>query len=132
MHTAITSTSSTVGFRARPTSGWRGLSSWMRSAFGSEGTKRGADEDDAETERSPLWLLKMEMFQAVDGCAEVDRTKLSAAIARSRTGKDLWMIRSAMFQAIALSRGERHARDTINALLPLFLNWVPDRQRVKI
>lgn len=87
---------------------------------------------ESDADRTPLDLVKLEMFKTLDGCSSDARRRIHAFIARSASGKELWMLRSGIFQVIAIHHGEAQARARINALLPLFARWIPEKQRVAI
>jgi hypothetical protein len=85
-----------------------------------------------DADRAPLWRIKLEMEKTLDGCPEHAHDEVAACIAHCATARDLWMLRAGIFQAISIVSGEASARSRINGLLPFFVRWIPERQRVAI
>lgn len=83
-------------------------------------------------DQAPLWLLRKEMTQAIADCPQDARERLTVSIYRARTGMDLWLLRSDIFQCVSRERGQHEARRRINELRALFANLIPKKQLVSI
>jgi len=83
-------------------------------------------------DQAPLRLLRDDMLKILADCPEQARTRITVSIYRARTGMDLWLLRSDIFQCVSRERGQEEARRRINALRSRFANYVPKKQLVAI
>lgn len=93
---------------------------------------RSKAQTEAANNKMSLSQIKLQVelcFQDVDG---QDAERLRHKIRGMRDVKDLWMLRSDVHQLISRHLGQTEAAKRINALLPIFEHWIPEKSRVKI
>lgn len=86
----------------------------------------------SEPDQAPLRQLREDMLKVLADCPEKVRTRVTVSIYRARSGMDLWLLRSDIFQCVSRERGQDEARRRINALRWRFANYVPRNQLVAI
>ena len=83
-------------------------------------------------DQAPLRQLREDMLKVLADCPEPDRIRITVSIYRARSGMDLWLLRSDIFQCVSRERGQDEARRRVNALRWRFANYVPKKQLVAI
>ena len=93
---------------------------------------RSKAQNDLLKNKKTISQIKLQIelcFQDVDGPAA---ERLRYKIRGTREVKDLWMLRSDVYQLISHQIGQTEAAKRINALLPCFEHWMPEKSLVKI
>jgi hypothetical protein len=90
---------------------------------------KGAEEAKSKVTLSKVKLSVELCFQDVHG-QEADRMRFKVRSARDV--KELWMLRSDIYQLISHHGSQRLAAERINALLPCFEGWIPAHALAKI
>jgi hypothetical protein len=74
--------------------------------------------------------LKMEL--AIQDWHGIEMDRLRHKIRAAATVQDLWLLRGDLHQVISKQTSQQQAADEINALLPCFEGWLPERQLTRI
>ena len=93
---------------------------------------RSKTQTQSEKNKSSVSDVKLQVelcFQDIDS----DKAeRLRYKIRGTREVKDLWMLRIDVYQLISRDMGQTEAAKRINALLPCFEHWMPEKALVKI
>jgi hypothetical protein len=82
--------------------------------------------------KMPMAQIKLRMSQCMHDMPGIEAERLRYKIAAARSVADLWLLRSDMYQTIAMLQNQSEAAVRINNLLVHFAHWLPARQLVKI
>jgi hypothetical protein len=87
-------------------------------------------QEDACMEALPQ--IRQYVLRTLNDCMGIHVAKLQYKVYAARSPKELWMLRSDIYQLVSHSHSQQVAADRINALLPYFENWIPQRQLTRI
>ncbi|GAA6141548.1 hypothetical protein NBRC116584_13660 [Hydrogenophaga sp. 5NK40-0174] len=72
------------------------------------------------------------MKSCIEDCEGMQALKLRHRIEKSRTAKELWMLRNDAFQLVSHLHSQAEAATRINGLIEIFKGWVDPRQLTRI
>jgi hypothetical protein len=76
----------------------------------------------------PIEQIKKRMELVMHDTKSMQVDRVHYKIRATRHVSELWMLRSDMYQIIAMERGQSEAARRINSLLPCFSGWIATRQ----
>lgn len=79
-----------------------------------------------------LEQVRRQLYIALEGCDGPVCERLRWRIVEAATAHDLWLLRGEMFQIIADTYYQGEAARRINALLPAFSGWLPERMLTRV
>jgi hypothetical protein len=80
------------------------------------------------TGKMPIVDIKQHMGKCLHDINGVESERLLYSIRNALSVSDLWLLRSGLYQTISKQHSQGEAALRINALLPYFKQWIPDRQ----
>lgn len=103
----------------------------MRKVLGLR-TRAHAAERAALAVRLPVAEIRQRLRQAVHDCPGMDAQRLQFKIMAASSARELWMLRSDLYDCIGRHHSQAFAVTRVNALLPCFDGWLPSHQLVRI
>jgi hypothetical protein len=85
-----------------------------------------------ETEKPHLGELRLLLHDAVRQCDGPMCQRMRWRIDGARTAQDLWLLRGDIFQLVARQFCQEEAVQRVNALLPAFTGWLPERMLARL
>ena len=79
-----------------------------------------------------LQQMQLQLHHALRGCAGPMSQRMRWRIDETYAVEDLWLLRGEIFQLVAGEFCQEEAAQRINALLPVFSGWVPERMLARI
>jgi hypothetical protein len=76
--------------------------------------------------------IKLHMDKCLHDITNIDAERLRYSIRKALNVNDLWLLRSGLYQTISKQHSQGEAALRINALLPYFKRWIPERQLSRI
>ncbi|MEO7390810.1 MAG: hypothetical protein ABIU58_01465 [Ramlibacter sp.] len=99
--------------------------SWVhKMIFSGRAVLAGKAVAGGEPQRCELGLIRQEMVLAVQACSPAHRSWALAKVGRAVSPMELWMLRPEIYLYLAQDLGQCEANARINALLPLFRDWI--------
>lgn len=75
--------------------------------------------------RRPLDEVRAILQGTLHDCRDLRAQRLIYKINAAKTGSDLWLLRSDLYQCISQTHNQTEAVRRINELVPVFEGWVP-------
>ena len=82
--------------------------------------------------RLPLEQVRASLQGTLHDCRDMRAQRLIYKINAAKTGPDLWLLRSDLYQCISQTHNQTEAVKRINDLVPVFEGWVPARNLTRI
>jgi hypothetical protein len=82
--------------------------------------------------KMPMLEIKQHMTHSLHDVTSIEAERLRYTIRAARNVNDLWLLRSGLYQTISRQHSQSEAALRINALLPYFKNWLPERQMSRV
>lgn len=76
--------------------------------------------------------VRRHLCAALQGCDGPVSERMRWRIVEALTAHDLWLLRGEIFQLVADEFHQEEAARRINALLPAFSGWLPDRMLTRV
>ena len=96
---------------------------WLASAWGPQ--RNDAAGSELASPPPDLDDIRQAMRMAVAPCSDEYRARAAGQIARAASAVELWLLRSSLYQYLALDLGQAEAQRRTADLLPLFGGAVP-------
>jgi hypothetical protein len=106
--------------------------SFTASGSRQSGSNPSAGDKRKSSGKKPIAEIKLFMSQCMHDMPGIEAERLRYKITAARSVPDLWLLRSDMYQTIAMLQNQSEAALRINSLLVLFAHWLPAQQLVKI
>jgi hypothetical protein len=87
-----------------------------------------ASQVSGSTGKMPIVNIKQHMGKCLHDVNGIESERLLYSIRNALNVSDLWLLRSGLYQTIARQHSQGEAALRINALLPYFKLWIPERQ----
>jgi hypothetical protein len=95
---------------------------------GSDSVSPNPDQMPVHKGKLPIDQIKKRMELALHGATGTSVGGMVYKIRSARNVSDLWMLRSDMYQVIAMEHNQSEAARRINSLLPCFSQWIAAKQ----
>ncbi|RYG10135.1 MAG: hypothetical protein EON92_13285 [Burkholderiales bacterium] len=82
--------------------------------------------------RLPLDEVRTALQATLHDCRDMRAQRIVYKINVAKTGADLWLLRSDLYQCISQTHNQAEAVKRINGLLTVFEGWVPARSLTRI
>jgi hypothetical protein len=108
------------------------FSSTHSGGGGSESVSPNTDQMPMHKGKLPIDQIKKRMELALHDAKGTSVGGMLYKIRSARNVSDLWMLRSDMYQVIAMEHSQSEAARRINSLLPCFSQWITTKQLIAI
>jgi hypothetical protein len=95
-------------------------------------TPTSAAQAHSNTDKMPMADIKQHMNKSLHDISSIEAERLRYTIRNSGNVNDLWLLRSGLYQTISKYHSQSEAALRINALLPYFKLWIPERQLSRV
>ncbi|MDO9402975.1 MAG: hypothetical protein Q7T87_02975 [Polaromonas sp.] len=82
--------------------------------------------------RLPLEQVRERLQGTLHDCRDMRAQRLVYKINVAKTGADLWLLRSDLYQCISQTHNQAEAVKRINELVSVFEGWIPARNLTRI
>ncbi len=90
------------------------------------------DQAPAHKGKLPIDQIKHRMELVLHDAKGADVGRMLYKIRSARSADELWMLRSDLYQIVAMQHNQSEAARRINSLLPCFSQWIGPRQLTAI
>ena len=80
----------------------------------------------------PLEEVRASLQGTLHDCRDLRAQRLIYKINAAKTGADLWLLRSDLYQCISQTHNQTEAVRRINDLVTVFEGWIPARNLTRI
>jgi hypothetical protein len=95
-------------------------------------TQSFSNAPEAPGKPMPMEEVRQRLMQTLKDCQVTDAQRLGIRVQATRNAKELWMLRSDLYDCIARHHSQTEAARRINGLLSCFEGWLPPGQLTRI